>query len=328
MQLALRAVLLALLHQVEVVVQGVGVELLIGRKDARVAGLAAVLGLALAAFAAALLLLLLIAPGRGLRRLHLLQKRQRFLHVHVQVGEALLQTRFLAVLLLVLLLLQLHELLELLIAQEFLQLLLLIGAHVAGAGRTDRGLAELRQLFAAQVVLELIILGQELELAGLVVEAHARQRQLVRVERLADRFGELRPELDAVEQRLLGGLAGVDLVPLLALAGVVLVPEGVRFADPVGLHRRAVDELAEELGAVLVGLLVVGALEGRRLGGELGAAGHQEPAGQDGQNQESQEATAELVPWEVTGQRLRHRRLLVRGQSWRVGSAAAGGVPQ
>src|SRR5262249_3206082 len=70
---------LAFFRQVEVVVQGVGVQFAVGRIDARVAPLAAEAALAsLAAEAAALLLL-----GGFLA----VDDRQGFLHVHVEVGE-------------------------------------------------------------------------------------------------------------------------------------------------------------------------------------------------------------------------------------------------
>src|SRR5262249_12188644 len=111
-------VLLARFREVKVVVHRVHEQFFVGRKDSRVAGLAAVLGLALAALALLLLGFIALALTTILG-LAFTDERQGLLNVHIQVGELLFQAGLVVLLVtLVLLLLQLQELLEFLLAEQ------------------------------------------------------------------------------------------------------------------------------------------------------------------------------------------------------------------
>src|SRR5262249_29120468 len=264
-----RFLFLADLGDVEVVIHGVGEELLVGRWSA--------IGRSAAERAAEFALLFLLrVVAENLVDQPQLVVAEAFDFIGVVLLLLLLQVLFL---------LPFHEFAEPLFAEDLPHPLLLFRAD--GAGRLGRRLAELGERPGAQVEFELVLIGHELELGRIVAQRHAGQRQLQRGERLLHLLGKLRRQLDAVEQRLLGRRRRVHAIPLLALAGAIFVPERVGLADPVGSDGGAVNELSQELVAVLVGLSVIGAgdaLVSRRLRAR-GLCRY--PAGQTGQRNQA-----------------------------------------
>ena len=85
------------------------------------------------------------------------------------------------------------------------------------------------------------------------------------VQRLLKCLGQLRSDLDLIEERLFGVQFGIDLPVARPRAGAKGIPEEVGLANPAGADGGIVDELAKELVAVLEGLLVVSGLDRLRL---------------------------------------------------------------
>src|SRR5262249_47308974 len=108
-----------------------------------------------------------------------------------------------------------------------------------------------------EVVLVVVLAGNEQELAAVVADPAAGDGQRQRLGRLAAQLGELGGQLLVVEQRRLRLPGRIDEPVARALAGTVAVPEAISLADPARRHRRAVGALGQAGRRVLGGQLVV-----------------------------------------------------------------------